>query len=108
LLNDLVWSDPYREVRGFEFNDARGYGYMFGPDVVSKFVEDHDIDLICRGHQAVEEGYEFFAKRQLVTLFSAPNFTMKFQNNGALMAVDENLMCSFQLLHAVKIKKDFI
>jgi hypothetical protein len=24
--------------------------------------------------QVVEDGYEFFAKRQLVTLFSAPNY----------------------------------
>lgn len=30
------------------------------------------MDLICRAHQVVEDGYEFFAKRQLVTLFSAP------------------------------------
>jgi serine/threonine-protein phosphatase PP1 catalytic subunit len=26
------------------------------------------------GGQVVEDGYEFFAKRQLVTLFSAPNY----------------------------------
>lgn len=32
------------------------------------------MDLICRAHQVVEDGYEFFAKRQLVTLFSAPNY----------------------------------
>ena len=32
------------------------------------------MDLICRGHQVVEDGYEFFGRRQLVTLFSAPNY----------------------------------
>ena len=46
----------------------------------------------------VEEGYEFFAKRQLVTLFSAPNYCGEFNNAGALMTVDENLVCSFQIL----------
>ncbi len=46
----------------------------------------------------MEDGYEFFAKRQLVTLFSAPNYCGEFDNAGAMMSVDETLMCSFQIL----------
>ena len=42
-------------------------------------------------------GYEFFAKRQLVTIFSAPNYCGEFENAGAMMSVDETLMCSFQV-----------
>jgi len=45
----------------------------------------------------VEDGYEFFAKRQLVTLFSAPNYCGEFDNAGAMMSVDDTLMCSFQV-----------
>ncbi|KIH44378.1 hypothetical protein ANCDUO_25597 [Ancylostoma duodenale] len=45
----------------------------------------------------VEDGYEFFAKRQLVTLFSAPNYCGEFDNAGSMMTVDETLMCSFQV-----------
>ena len=48
--------------------------------------------------QVVEDGYEFFAKRQLVTLFSAPNYCGEFDNAGGLMSVDETLMCSFQVI----------
>ena len=48
-------------------------------------------------------GYEFFAKRQLVTLFSAPNYCDEFDNAGAMMSVDETLMCSFQILKVIKI-----
>lgn len=71
------------------------------------------MDLICRAHQAhpffaylfgslilwqvVEDGYEFFAKRHLVTLFSAPNYCGEFDNAGAMMSVDETLLCSFQV-----------
>lgn len=44
----------------------------------------------------MEDGYEFFAKRQLVTIFSAPNYCGEFDNAGAMMSVDETLMCSFQ------------
>jgi serine/threonine-protein phosphatase PP1 catalytic subunit len=47
--------------------------------------------------QVVEDGYEFFAKRQLVTLFSAPNYCGEFDNAGGMMSIDETLMCSFQV-----------
>lgn len=40
----------------------------------------------------------FFARRQLVTIFSAPNYCGEFDNAGAMMSVDETLMCSFQVL----------
>lgn len=46
----------------------------------------------------MEDGYEFFANRQLVTIFSAPNYCGEFDNAGAMMSVDETLMCSFQIL----------
>jgi hypothetical protein len=47
--------------------------------------------------QVVEDGYEFFAKRHLVTIFSAPNYCGEFDNAGAMMSVDETLLCSFQV-----------
>ena len=49
--------------------------------------------------QVVEDGYEFFANRRLVTLFSAPNYCGQFDNAGAMMSVDDSLMCSFQVWH---------
>lgn len=52
--------------------------------------------------QVVEDGYEFFAKRQLVTIFSAPNYCGEFDNAGAMMSVDETLMCSFQVRSALQ------
>ncbi|KNA19516.1 hypothetical protein SOVF_060970, partial [Spinacia oleracea] len=52
----------------------------------------------------VEDGYEFFADRQLVTIFSAPNYCGEFDNAGAMMSVDESLMCSFQILKPAEKK----
>lgn len=52
----------------------------------------------------VEEGYEFFADRALVTIFSAPNYCGEFDNAGAMMSVDESLMCSFQILKPAEKK----
>lgn len=104
LLCDLLWSDPDRDIVGWGEND-RGVSFTFGPDVVSAFLKRHDYDLIVRAHQVVEDGYEFFAKRQLVTLFSAPNYCGEFDNAGAMMTVDETLMCSFQVLKPAEKRK---
>lgn len=104
LLCDLLWSDPDKDIVGWGDND-RGISFTFGPDVVSRFLQRHDLDLICRAHQVVEDGYEFFSKRQLVTLFSAPNYCGDFDNAGAMMSVDESLLCSFQILKPTEKKK---
>lgn len=50
LLCDLLWSDPDKDVQGWGEND-RGVSFTFGADVVSKFLNRHDLDLICRAHQ---------------------------------------------------------
>lgn len=120
LLCDLLWSDPDKDMQGWGEND-RGVSFTFGSDIVTKFLNRHDLDLICRAHQVrkiereslaaedsyiqevysiiqvVEDGYEFFARRQLVTLFSAPNYCGDYDNAGGMMTVDEGLMCSFQV-----------
>lgn len=46
----------------------------------------------------IESGYQFFANKQLVTIFSAPNYCNEFDNAGAMMSIDENLLCSFKIL----------
>lgn len=72
IICDLLWSDPDKDIDGWGEND-RGVSFTFGGDVVAKFLKKHDLDLVCRAHQVVEDGYEFFGKRRLVTIFSAPN-----------------------------------
>ena len=97
LLCDLLWSDPDASCDGWGPND-RGVSVVFSQSVLKKFLEKNDLDLICRAHQVVEEGYEFFGDRELVTVFSAPNYCGEFDNAGAMMVIDENLMCSFKVI----------
>ena len=52
LLCDLLWSDPDKDVQGWGEND-RGVSFTFGADVVAKFLNRHDMDLIARAHQVV-------------------------------------------------------
>lgn len=94
---DLLWSDPDKDITGWGEND-RGMGHTFGPDVVAAFLKRHDLDLICRGHQVIEDGYEFFGNRSLVTIFSAPNYCGEFDNAGAALNVSKDLLCSFDIL----------
>ncbi|GAB2218693.1 hypothetical protein Droror1_Dr00001920 [Drosera rotundifolia] len=97
LLCDLLWSDPDPKSQGWADSD-RGVSCTFGPDVVAEFLDNNDLDLICRGHQVVEDGFEFFARKRLVTIFSAPNYGGEFDNAGALLIVGEALVCSFEIL----------
>ncbi|KAI9272793.1 serine/threonine-protein phosphatase PP-Z1 [Phascolomyces articulosus] len=97
LLNDLLWSDPSDTAVEWEDNE-RGVSYCFGKRVVNDFLARHDLDLVCRAHMVVEDGYEFFNDRTLVTVFSAPNYCGEFDNFGAIMSINEELLCSFELL----------
>ncbi|ORX80968.1 Metallo-dependent phosphatase [Anaeromyces robustus] len=97
LLNDLLWSDPSETAQDCE----RGVSYCFGKSVVQEFLTRNDFDLVCRAHMVVEDGYEFFGNRILVTVFSAPNYCGEFDNNGAVMLVNEDLLCSFEIIQAL-------
>ncbi|CCX15036.1 Similar to Serine/threonine-protein phosphatase PP-Z; acc. no. P78968 [Pyronema omphalodes CBS 100304] len=97
LLNDLLWSDPADMNNDWEENE-RGVSYCFGKKVIVDFLAKHDFDLVCRAHMVVEDGYEFFNERTLVTVFSAPNYCGEFDNWGAVMSVSGELLCSFELL----------
>ena len=104
LLCDLLWADV-DETMGWGEND-RGISFTFGPDIVAEFLVKHDFDLICRSHQLVEDGYEFFTNRQLVTLYSAPNYCGEYDNAAAMMSIDQSLVCSFQTMNPASEKRE--
>lgn len=102
LLADLLWSDPDRLVKNFSMTNwpknDRGVSYCFGRKHVDYFCQTFKMDLIVRGHMVVEDGYEFFNRRRLVTVFLAPNYCGEFNNFGAVMSVDKSLYCLFELI----------
>ena len=101
LLCDLLWSDPDKEANDYDEND-RGVSVIFGEKVVIDFNKKNDLDLIIRAHQVVDDGYEFFANRQLITIFSAPNYCGEFDNSAGIMIIDESLTCSLKVLRPVE------
>jgi serine/threonine-protein phosphatase PP1 catalytic subunit len=61
ILCDLLWSDPEKDIKGWSKNE-RGISYTFGSDVVNTFLDRHDLDLICRGHQVNKVIIKIFEK----------------------------------------------
>ena len=101
LLFDLLWSDPDKDVLEFDEND-RGVSVVFGEKIVQEFNRKNDLDLIIRAHQVVDDGYEFFAQRQLITIFSAPNYCGEFDNSAGIMIIDDALTCTLKVLRPVE------
>jgi len=53
----------------------------------------------------VSRSFSGFFFLGFITIFSAPNYCGEFDNAGAMMTIDETLMCSFKVLKPVKGKK---
>lgn len=85
---DLLWSDP-QEAQGWVLS-FRGAGYNFGPDISEQFNHHNNLKMISRAHQLVLEGYLPIHNKQVVTIFSAPNYCYKCGNQAAIMNVDSN------------------
>lgn len=99
IICDLVWSDPDNEnmcgEEGFRESD-RGCSFVFSDAVAKNFCEKHNFDFICRAHQVVDHGYEFFGKdNTFVTVFSASNYCYDQGNKGAILNINSDLECNF-------------
>ena len=110
VLCDILWSDPgplsspelFNVTPGEWGENDRGISFIFSETVVKRLVDKYDIDLIVRGHQVMENGYEFFADRKLITIFSAPCYTGDFDNNAAMLSVNKELKCDLIQLKPLK------
>lgn len=116
---DLLWSDPDDRC-GWGIS-PRGAGYTFGQDISEAFNHNNGLTLVARAHQLVMEGtytlynplrpspflhfmcpcpcpadaisigYNWGQDRNVVTIFSAPNYCYRCGNQAAIMEIDEKL-----------------
>lgn len=106
MVTDILWSDPDKDTQGWQYS-SRGISFIFGPDVLDQFLKDNKLDLVCRAHEVVEDGYQFFADRRLVTIFSATNYCGQFDNAGGVLKVQENLLCGLFIIKPIyQINRD--
>ncbi|KAJ6868816.1 hypothetical protein NC651_033801 [Populus alba x Populus x berolinensis] len=90
---DLLWSDPDDRC-GWGIS-PRGAGYTFGQDISQQFNHTNGLTLISRAHQLVMEGYNWSQDKNVVTVFSAPNYCYRCGNMAAILEIGENMEQNF-------------
>jgi diadenosine tetraphosphatase ApaH/serine/threonine PP2A family protein phosphatase len=97
VIADLTWSDP-EEVAKFVPN-RRGNGQLFGPEQTRFFLRNNRLGdpgagknsiqhgFIARSHQVVQAGYTWTHRDDLVTVWSAPDYSYKTGNAACVMKV---------------------
>ncbi|KAI9886322.1 MAG: hypothetical protein M1823_001880 [Watsoniomyces obsoletus] len=97
---DLVWSDP-EDVETWAVS-PRGAGWLFGDKVATEFNHVNGLNLIARAHQLVNEGFKYhFKDRDVVTVWSAPNYCYRCGNVASIMNIGEDLDVRFSIFGAV-------
>jgi serine/threonine-protein phosphatase 2A catalytic subunit len=120
---DLLWSDPDDRC-GWGIS-PRGAGYTFGQDISEAFNHNNGLTLVARAHQLVmegqcprgwcyrlgdllhllcETGYNWGQDRNVVTIFSAPNYCYRCGNQAAIMEIDEKLSYSLCVLCLFRLR----
>jgi len=88
LVCDLLWSDPDKNVSMLG-KSKRKISVTFGRESVRKFLEANKLQLIIRAHQCVPKGFKFCLKQQVLTVFSAPEYSGK-SNKAAEAIIGQN------------------
>ncbi|KRZ49813.1 Serine/threonine-protein phosphatase PP-X -like protein 1 [Trichinella nativa] len=99
---DLLWSDPEEEVGSFQLNSSRGAGVLFGRTAVETFLQENQLQLICRSHQLCLEGYKYLWDQKLLTIWSAPNYTYSCKNKAAVVRFIPDGTCAFSVFEAAE------
>ena len=88
IVCDLTWADPEENTSDTGYTDnERGCSVVFNSKVAKEFCEKFGLYFICRAHQMVDNGFEFFADKHLITVFSASNYCGDGENTGAVLCV---------------------
>ena len=105
-LCDLLWSDPHTEFGNehlkpnqlFIPNTNRGCSYYYTFNAVAQFLKANSLLSMIRAHEAQDTGFRTYKPTEtnkfpaLITLFSAPNYLDVYNNKGAVIVYENNIL----------------
>ena len=109
LPRGLVLNIPDSDVD--DWDDCESYegemAFAFGQAPAAVFLKNFDFDVIVAGLLVVPSGYDFpfMPDQTVVTVFSASNYEY-LDNRGAILNIDENLHCSFELFEPIDYPRE--
>ncbi|GAM24058.1 hypothetical protein SAMD00019534_072330 [Acytostelium subglobosum LB1] len=100
---DLLWADPMEEFNAdvrehFVPNEVRGCSYSYSYRAVCAFLQNNKLLSVIRAHEAQNTGYKMHLQNDatgfpaVITLFSAPNYLDAYNNKGAVLRYENNVM----------------
>ncbi|KAI0039749.1 serine/threonine protein phosphatase 2B [Auriscalpium vulgare] len=104
LMCDMLWSDPVEDFGqektqdSFVHNHVRGCSYFFTYKAACQFLERTRLLSIIRAHEAQDAGYRMYRKTRttgfpaVMTVFSAPNYLDVYNNKGAVIKYEANVL----------------
>ena len=110
LPRGLVLNIPDSDVD--DWDDCESYegemAFAFGQAPAAVFLKNFDFDVIVAGLLVVPSGYDFpfMPDQTVVTVFSASNYALEYDNRGAILNIDENLHCSFELFEPIDYPRE--
>lgn len=107
-LTDLLWSDPDSDMpEGVDWQvNSRGCGYLFGGNPTKQFNELNSLTMIARAHQLVLAGYEYLFEKQLLTVWSAPNYGYKCANSASILVLGIDGSQELKIFEAVPLERN--
>ncbi|KAI4292251.1 serine/threonine-protein phosphatase 4 catalytic subunit [Pancytospora philotis] len=85
IFTDVLWSDPFYKP-GASLN-PRGSGFLFGEDVIKRFLMYNNLEMVIRSHQLAIEGYKWDFGALCLTVWSAPDYMGKCSNPGSILVI---------------------
>lgn len=74
IIKQMLWNDPKEEI-GRSGYSMRGMGiYTYGEELVDEFLEKNNLKMIIRAHEAFPDGFKYFFKGKLLSLFTSEEY----------------------------------
>lgn len=107
---DLLWADPIENYddehdETFVPNQMRGCSYCYTFNAVNDFLNANKLLSVIRAHEAQDAGFRMHRKTQkgfpsVITIFSAPNYLDAYNNKGAILRYENDVLNIRQFSHS--------